>query len=166
MSETTWKSVEPLLDSWRTKARTNQHAHYESSKHCGRLNLRLGVPAIILSAFVGTGVFATLQEEVDPRARVAVGVVSVVVAVLTSLQTFLRFAERAARHRKAANGYASVRREIETLLAVGAGARGEPTTIAEGIRNRLDALADEAPEISVRGWASSAHARDTVAATV
>jgi hypothetical protein len=64
-----------------------------------RLNYLLGVPVVVLTTFVGTSVFATLQEDVNTSLRILVGAVSVFAAVLASLQTFLRYPERAEKHR-------------------------------------------------------------------
>jgi hypothetical protein len=73
----------------------------------------------------------------------------VVAAVLTSLQTFWRFSERADRHRKAAGSYAGIRREIESLLVYPDRINFE---VAENIRKKIDAIAAEVPSISKADW--------------
>jgi hypothetical protein len=74
---------------------------------------------VALTTVVGTSVFATLSRtHVNTGLQVAVGMLSVLAAVLASLQTFLRFGERAEKHRRAAEHWASIRREIDEKLAL------------------------------------------------
>src|SRR5262249_49289710 len=67
---------------------------------------------------VGTAIFASFGESLDPRLRIVFGFGSVLAAKLASLQTFLRFSERSEQHRMAAAKYGIVRREIEHTLAM------------------------------------------------
>jgi hypothetical protein len=98
--------------------RSTAETHYAIAARLGRLNVRLGIPVVVLTTFVGTSVFATLERHVDLSLRILVGVVSVLAAVLASLQTFLRFAERAEKPRAAAESWSSIRREIAEMLAL------------------------------------------------
>ena len=102
-----------LLKDWRARAGTSSEAHYVLATSLVRSNIRFGVPVVALTTLVGTTVFATLQKpDVNLGLRIAVGMISVLAAVLASLQTFLRFGERAEKHRVAAERWASIRREI------------------------------------------------------
>src|SRR5262245_25635422 len=94
-----------LVDSWRLRVRTYQKAHYDAAESLRRRNYFFGVPIIALSAIVGTSVFATISEDLSLWTRIVVGCVSISVAVLSALQTFFRFAERAEHHREAAIKY-------------------------------------------------------------
>ena len=107
-----------LLEEWIFRIRRAQQAHYESATHFARLNYWLGVPAIALSAVVGTSVFAALGKETAISIKIAVGVASVTAAILMALQTFLSYSERAEKHRTVATRYGIMRREIERKLAL------------------------------------------------
>jgi hypothetical protein len=99
------------------------------------------VPVVVLTTFVGTSVFATLQEQVDVSLRIAIGIISVLAGVLASLQTFMRFAERAEKHRVAAEAWASIRREIAEMLALHPdylATRGDPQDYLDRLRRRID----------------------------
>jgi hypothetical protein len=63
-------------------------------------------------------VFATLQEDVRLELRIVVGFITALAAILASLQTVLRFQERAEKHRVSAELWASLRREIDEMLAL------------------------------------------------
>lgn len=113
---------------------------------------------MILTTFVGTSVFATLGRNVDLWLRIGVGMISVLAAVLASLQTFLRFGERAEKHRSAAELWASIRREIDEMLALHPtylASRGDPKQYLDDLRRRMDEIAQQSPEMGVKGlWRS------------
>jgi hypothetical protein len=56
--------------------------HYDQPNWLSRLDRILGIPVVVLTTFVGTSGFATLQEPVNTGMRIFVGVVSLTAAVL------------------------------------------------------------------------------------
>lgn len=142
-------STEELLEDWYRRARENQFAHYEAAKPLSSANYKLGIPVALLSGLVGTSIFATLQKAADIGFRIGVGIVSVLVAVLSSLQTFLRLSERAEKHRAVAVRYGALRRELETAIA-----KGGPyeEKLVDNLREKLDSISSESPEIPERVW--------------
>jgi hypothetical protein len=142
-------STEELLQDWYRRARENQFAHYEAIKPLSSGNYKLGIPVAILSGLVGTSIFATLETEADISLRIVIGIISILAAVLASLQTFLRLSERAEKHRAVAVRYGALRRELETAIAKGG---PYPEKLVDGLREKLDSISSEAPEISDRVW--------------
>lgn len=142
-------AVKDLLDDWFSRLRESQFAHYEAAKAYERLNFFLGVPVVALSTLVGTTVFATLGQSLSPIVQICVGLVSVAAAVLAGIQTFLRFAERAEKHRSVAAGYGATRREIEEIRALGEDVSKDALA---ALRHRIDELAKEAPHVSKAIW--------------
>jgi len=144
-------SSDDLLIQWLKRARESQFAHYSAHDRLLRRHYWIGIPATALATIVGTSVFASLGKDVNDWARIAAGLVSVVTAVLTALQTFWRFPERAELHRRAATAYAAVRRDIELRLTF-------PDRVnfdgIEAVRKELDRIAFEAPSTSHRDWAA------------
>ena len=140
-----------LLSDWKRRVRESQFAHYNAAKPLIRANYLLGVPVTILTTFVGTALFATLEKQAaSTNFRLSIGFISVIAAVLASMQTFLRFSERAEKHRGVAARYGSLRRDIEALQAGGA---PFDQTKLDTIREKLNSISTEAPEISERIWA-------------
>ncbi|HEX9937739.1 MAG TPA: SLATT domain-containing protein [Longimicrobium sp.] len=131
-----------FLREWYDRVSHTQRAHYRSADHFGRKSYALGIPVIALSTLVGTSVFATLQKQPSLWLQIAVGLASVVAAVLASLQTFLGWAARAEKHRIAGAKYGAVGRELEAMLE----STNTPTDeqIAK-LREKLDTLALESP---------------------
>jgi len=146
------QSTQDLLTSWHRRLRETQFCQYEAAKPLAHANYWLGIPVVVLSTFVGTSVFATLEKQVDMGVRITIGIISVAAAVLASLQTFLRLSERAEKHRAVAARVGSIRREIEQLLATEA----TQTTLAQDrldrLREQINKLAEDAPSVSDRIW--------------
>jgi hypothetical protein len=123
-----------------------QLAHFDAAMRFGKRNVQLGLPAIIFSTFVGTSVFASLNNEhIHEWLKIAVGLISVVAAVLTALQTFLGFSERAEKHRTTAVRYGAVGRQIEQFLQTGTSAHETTDDLVDHIREHLNRLAEESP---------------------
>jgi hypothetical protein len=142
-------SQDDLLLKWLQRARESQAAHYAMADRLARRGQWLGVPVIVITATVGTSIFVSIAADVvSAQAKVAVGCLSVVAAVLSGLQTFFKFPERAERHRVFGARYGSVRRELESLVAEGTASR-EPHCLGL-LREKLDRLAEEAPHVPTR----------------
>lgn len=90
-----------IKKQWYNGVRIAHVAHIEAAKVFERRHIFLGVPVVILTTAVGTTVFAGIAESSTPIIKISVGIVSVIVAVLAGLQTFLRFSETAEKHRMA-----------------------------------------------------------------
>jgi hypothetical protein len=141
------QDAEILLTDWFRRARESQFIHYECGTWYSRLHYWLGIPAIVLSSAVGTAVFASLDNSATGAQRIAVGLISIVAAVLASLQTFLRFSERAERHRATGSGYGAIRRALELLKTFPpADTEALQRTFAD-IKGQMDQLAKDAPEV-------------------
>lgn len=143
-------STEQLIEDWYRRARESQFAHYESVQPLVRANYKLGLPVVALSTLVATSVFATLESATALGYRISVGIISASAAVLAALQTFLRFDERAEKHRAAGGQYGALRRELEQARA---GGPPYDARVINDIREKLDSISSHAPEITARVWA-------------
>ncbi|MFM0736054.1 SLATT domain-containing protein [Paraburkholderia xenovorans] len=135
-----------LLLKWIRRARESQMSHYDMADLLSSRERRVGWLVTALTAFVGTAVFASLNANaVSPALRIVVGLVSVTAAVSSALQTFLRYAERAEKHRSAGARYGAVRRRLEAIFA------GDPDALdghyLTAIRDELDRLAEDSPNV-------------------
>ena len=134
-------TTKDVLNDWYERVRVTQIAHYISADHFGKRKFSLGVPAVILSAFVGTAVFATLQKQPDLWLQITIGLASVAAAVLASLQIFLGYSERADKHRVAGAKYGALGRELEVLRSMD----NVEIQIINELKKKLDDLAQESP---------------------
>ncbi len=139
-----------LLEKWMKRLRESQFAHYEAAKSLGQSNYALGLPAVILSTLVGTSIFASLGETVTPSLQISVGIISVLAATLSAVQTFLGFSERAAKQRSIASRYGAARRRIEELLALSGASI--PSEEISKLRIEIESISEEAPNVSDKIW--------------
>jgi hypothetical protein len=140
-----------LLVRWLKRLRESQFAHNEAAKKFDRCRYFIGIPASILSTIVGTSVFASLGKTVDPYMQIVVGLISVLAAVLSALQTLLRYSERAEMHRSSAVRYGCIRRRVEEVLATKNNDH-ELNTDIDPIRKEIDDLAKDSPNFSDKIW--------------
>lgn len=132
-----------LIDQWRRGLRICHRAHYESAKRYERRHWLLSVPAVVISALLGTSVFASLMDSESAGVKAAMAVLSVATVVLSTLQATFRFSERAERHKAAAILIGEVRRALEQQLVFEH--RDEPAF--EKLRKNWDAADRQAPTI-------------------
>jgi conflict system pore-forming effector with SLATT domain len=140
-----------LLQKWERETKTIYRAHYGSAIHAQRMSLRLGLPTVILSAVVGTSVFVAIGKSPSVGAQILVGSISVVVTILASLQTFLRFSERAERHQATAAAFAALNR-LATHLLASPGNDEQLNKAMVSFRERWDELSSNAPTSFSDAW--------------
>ena len=109
---------EKLLKDWLLHATRKAHAHVKCAGRSRFYRNLIGIPSVVLSAIVGTAVFAEIQNNADTAYKAWVIFAVLLAAVLTSLQTFFNFGEKEQAHLIAGKRYAQVRRMIEKNIAL------------------------------------------------
>lgn len=107
--------VQDLLERYRLRAHRMARAQYLAGKRSHSMHTLLGIPVVVLTAVVGTTIFASLGASPDSRLVIVAGLVSLLAAALAALQTFLGFAQRAEKHRTAAAAYGTLKHELDLL---------------------------------------------------
>jgi hypothetical protein len=147
------KAVMQRLFDWECRCAAAEEVHFDVAEQLSRRNLFLGIPVVVLSAIVGTSLFASVSgDNVAVGIRIAAGTVSLIAGVLASIQTFLRFGARAEQHRVAAERWAAVKREIEKVRALPAEQVGDVNELLDDIKARMDQAADKSPAMPKRRW--------------
>lgn len=85
-------------------------AQFNAGDRWARYHLWLGVPAVILSALAGTAFFKDQPE--------IAGAMSMAVALLTALSTFLKPSERASSHKGSGDQYLTLRNDARVLRTI------------------------------------------------
>lgn len=132
-----------LLEVWRRRARRAQTAHYSAANRADRRTLLIGLPIIILTTLSATTVFAGGVS--DRPFALAAGLMSVIAAILAGIQTFLRFPERAEKHRIAGTRFGDIKRELELLIAVPSDNEQELKGKLKDIKEQWRKLNEESP---------------------
>ena len=147
------KAVLQRLVDWECRCAAAAQVHFEVAEDLSRRNLFLGIPVVVLSAIVGTSLFASISGGgAAVGIRIAAGTVSLIAGVLASIQTFLRFGARAEQHRVAAERWSAVRREIEKVRALPADQVGDAKQLLDGIKASMDEAAEKSPAMPKRRW--------------
>jgi hypothetical protein len=87
--------------------------HFKSASLWSGFHLLIGIPVVVVSAVAGATAFA--QFDVN---HVIAGVLSLVVAALASLQTFLNPNSKAAAHQSAGNKYDSLMNKVRIFWCI------------------------------------------------
>jgi hypothetical protein len=137
-----------LILAWIRRTRESQMAHYEMSNILSRRGRCIGVPVILISATVGTSAFVSLTTDtIYGWVKITAGVLSIVAVVLSSLQTFFQYSERAEKYRIAGAKAASFRRKFELFYADKA---NPPDKLClANLREEYDKLSLESPHVPV-----------------
>ena len=140
--------IPELLSGWLIHAHKERDRHDTAARRYEGRRFLLGGGAIILSAAVGTSVFSSLATAArDTRFAVAVGLVSVLATILTALSTFLDYAGRAQRDRRAAADCKNIIHEIEQALASMKSGKPIEPGLVDAIRKRFDFIESETPVV-------------------
>lgn len=85
-------------------------AHFNAGVRWMRYHYLLGVPSVVLSSIAGAAFFKDFGT--------AGGVIAAVVAVLTSLMTFLKPSERASTHKSSGDQYLTLRNDVRVFREI------------------------------------------------
>jgi hypothetical protein len=140
-------NMDVLIEEWFRRVRVNQHIHYMCANLFSRLHLMLGIPTMVFATAVGTALFVSIEKEATGRIKIIVGLVSLLAAVLSSLQTFLGLSERAEKHRATSARYGAVRRRLELLKTLPRTDQRETSIALAEIKTEIDHIADASPEV-------------------
>ncbi len=149
------RDPDQLLAHWQERALVAFFAHNSSADRCKAWDTRLGGTVAILTAVVGTSIFATLNKDPSTAAKIGAGVVTVAAAIASGIQAFAGLSKRIEDYQQAARRYGSIRREIEQLRATADKAGAVPSEEVTRIRNLLDIAADNSPNAPKRIWLKS-----------
>lgn len=140
-----------LMAVWVTRADIYETAHYHSSTYYEKFFLFLGASVIVLSAFIGSA------EVLIPSAKIAdigpeivkasSGIISLFIAILAGLQTFLKFSQRSELHRSAGAKYGDIKRSLEEAIIHMCNAKNDSITELHHIKETFDHVANEVPTL-------------------
>jgi len=134
-----------LLQQWHTGVRILHHAHTRAAVSFERYGRLLGVPVVIVSTAVGTSIFAGTHN--NPKLTIVAGLLSFTAAVLSSLQTALKYPELATQHKAAALKYGQFRRQLEIQMVAKLPEEPKLAELLNNFQTEWNALDDQCPNI-------------------
>ncbi len=148
-----WTSEqEELMANWSDIASCYRLLHDKSEKRFSRFNMAITVPVIMLSTMTGTANFGMGSLFGDDQksqrfANLAIGGVSLIAGLMTTLGNFLRFAQNQEGHRVASVSWGKFQRQIAVELALHPNERHDSMDFIKVCRNELDRLIEQSPPI-------------------
>ncbi|MCK8520641.1 SLATT domain-containing protein [Aquimarina sp. D1M17] len=108
---------EELITNWIEDAQILLTCHLSMAESTRRKHRNIGILSAVLSAIVGSSIFASLgQDNTDRTLVVLTGLISLIATILTSVLAFLKLPEIANQYHNSGNDYAAIRKELEFLL--------------------------------------------------
>jgi hypothetical protein len=87
-------------------------AHYLAADAYARYNRLLGIPVIVITAVIGSTIFGTIGTIPGIGWKIAAGLISLLAAILSSLQMSLKFSEISEKHKMAGGRYRAASRRL------------------------------------------------------
>jgi hypothetical protein len=145
------RNVEELIQGWLIHAHKGRDRHDKAARRCARNRLWLGGAASILSAIVGTSIFASFGEKFTSKyVQAVVILLGILSAILTGLSTFLNLSEQAEKHRSAGVQYKKVIRDLAFIRSQQSKSLPDTNDLLTGIKKTLDDLEESAPVMPER----------------
>ncbi len=155
------RSIEEMLHTWQRSASIMHISHHVAAARYSKYQRWFGSLVSGLSALVASSIFVAALESSNKVAFIIAAFTSLLVAILTGVNSSLNLAGRSQSHHHAATGFQGLRREIEEeLVRCRAGA---PKDSYEHIRKRWTEALGVAPPLppdvhdSVKGDIDSKH---------
>jgi hypothetical protein len=140
------QTIQELIDDWKQRVNDNQKANYALAIKNNKYHYWIGLPAIILTTIAGVTLLAEVEE---PRIRIIVGIVGIIAAILSVIQTFYSHAKRAENHRFVASQLVHIRRDIEIFERFVPDRKSEREQRIREIDERISQIEEDSPAINV-----------------
>lgn len=106
-----------LITNWVVDAQILLKCHLSMAESTRRKHRNIGILSAVLSAIVGSSIFASLGQDSNEKLLVILtGLISLIATILTSVLAFLKLPEIANQYHNSGNEYAAIRKEFEFLL--------------------------------------------------
>ncbi len=144
------KEQEELMADWADIAACYRWLHARTEKRYSSYNMGITIPVIILSTLTGTanfgmGSFFGTDTKGAQTATLAVGGISLIAGLLTTLNNFLRFAQQSESNRVASISWGKFQRLLAIELAIAPTERMDARDFLKVCRNELDRLIEQSP---------------------
>ena len=146
------KEQEVLLAKWSDYASCYRWLHTRTETKLSYSNNLITIPVIILStvtgsASVGLSGLVGDNAEAQKYSQISIGMVSLLVAIMTTLGNFFRFAQNSEAHRSAAIQWGKFNRMISAELSQKPDDRMDSLDFINLCKQDLDRLIEQSPQI-------------------
>ena len=144
--------LDDLMAEWADKAACYRWMHERTEKIFSRNDRFITIPVIILSTLTGTANFGLNSifgdnEQNAHYATLAIGGVSIIAGIITTLGNFLRYAQGSEAHRVSSISWGKFNRLITVELRLNPNERMDSMSFLKICRIELDRLIEQSPPI-------------------
>jgi hypothetical protein len=144
--------LDDLMAEWADKAACYRWMHERTEKLFSARNSWITIPVIILSTLTGTANFGLNSIFGDNAqnahyATLAIGGVSIIAGIITTLGNFLRYAQGSEAHRVSSISWGKFNRLITVELRINPNERMDSMSFLKICRIELDRLIEQSPPI-------------------
>ena len=146
-------STETLLQRYGDEAQCRECLHRKSFYSYKRTLTCFQLPVIILSALSGSIQFLSKSFETAMVERAVVtctASLSILTAVLSSVQSYLKLGEKASRHESAEVAWQNLHNSIKHQLGLARGLREDCSTFVDRVKQEYDRLFEISPILDQR----------------
>ena len=145
------RQLEQLAAEWADKAACYKWMHERSDLLLSHWNLVFTIPVILMSTITGTANFGVQSLLPDPSyskyANAAIGGISLLAGMISTIANFLRYAQASEAHRVAGISWGKFQRFTSTELALHPNERMDAMGFLKMARVELDRLIEQSPVI-------------------
>jgi hypothetical protein len=141
------ESLEKLVKKEAERALALRWAHDESQRWCASWNTYLMFPSIILSTFSGAGAVGASSILPFDGSQTLVGIISLFVGLLQTIQNYFAFAKRSESHRIASLQYGKIHAELALQLSLPKSERKKAEDIIDWFKSETEKLSEISPQI-------------------
>lgn len=140
--------LEELLNSWADISLCNKWLHESAYRKYKKINYIYSIPVIILSTLSGTinvGMAGLVTGEYSSMSQIIIGVISIITGLISTLQSFFRYAQTSESHLNAYMGWSRLHRNILIELNLQRRYRKNPGDFVKVCRSEYDRLMEQSP---------------------
>ena len=141
-----------IFEEWDRRVSRAVEVHYESAKKLQRHHYILGIIALIIVTMLGASKDLKIEGKYSWICSLFYYLISVTAAILVGLQTFLKYGERAEKHKEVASNYGAMRRQIEHLAKKTFENNETREECINNLRKEWDALSKSSPPANSKVW--------------
>jgi len=120
------------MKSWLKTVHINQVGHLRAAAYYTQLSRTIGLIVVVLSAVTSASAFSSLNSSNNQVVLAAVGIISLIATLFSSVQAFLNYPDLASKHQTAGLNYSKLRRWVEETLVC--------TTVALELKDKMDEI--------------------------
>jgi hypothetical protein len=144
------REQEELLKDWCDIANCFRWVHEQASFKNREINNRIALPVIVLSTLTGTANFAMkslVAEQYQVYASAAIGGINILCGILTTIQTYFKYAENTEAHSSASKLWSKLQRVIQIELSIEPAKRKHPNEFLKYCIDEYNKLTETSPTI-------------------